>query len=91
MLGEDIVQSGQSQIEVQSLFCNESCTMERSLGRHAVVRGRNGKQTKVEANDVQPREVRCGHSSCETCEQGVATPCGADGAKGRSQGEFGRS
>ena len=23
-------------------------------GRHAVVRGRNGKQTKVEANDVQP-------------------------------------
>ena len=46
---------------------------ERSLGRHAVVRGRNGKQTKVEANDVQPREVRCGHS-CETCEQGWQRP-----------------
>ena len=47
-------------------------------------------KTKVEANDVQPREVRCGHSSCETCEQRAATRRGADGAKGRSQGESGR-
>ena len=63
---------------------------ERSLNRLAVVRGRKGTEKKFEANDVKFREVRCGHSSCETREQRVATPCGAGGAKGRSRGKSGR-
>ena len=63
---------------------------ERSLNRLAVVRGRKGTEKKFEANDVMFREIRFGHSSCETYEQGVATPCGVGGVKGRSEGESGR-
>ena len=74
-------------------------TMTRAEALHRDLRGlqiapqSSGAATFKEeslSRDVRSEEVRCGHSSCETCEQQAVTPCGADGAKGHSRGESGR-
>ena len=52
-------------------------------------RGGIAEERETAAEDARHEEVRLGHSSREVGEQGGDSPCGADGAKGRAQGESG--
>ena len=53
-------------------------------------RGGIAEERETVTKDVRNEEVRLGHSSREVGEQGGVSPCGADGAKGRAQGESGK-
>ena len=59
---------------------NVQSRAERSLNRHTVVRGRKGKQRKLEANDVKLREVRCvnRHTRESQIKRSFRTHCGTE-------------